>query len=266
MTIPDLTLPLPRILCLHGGGVNAQVFALQARALTARLSPHFRLVFVDGPFLCAAHDAIVPVYGHLGPFRRWLPWLPTHPDLDAETAAAEIRYSLTTAMDADDRAGATGAWVGLLGFSQGAKIAASWLYTQQMLGGGAATGFRFAVLLAGRAPLVMLEEGIEVPPGVADASQRSCQFKGVPEGLAGDAHLLKLPTVHVHGLKDPGLELHRVMLRTYCQEGTTRLVEWDGNHRVPIKQGDVDAVVGEILDLGRELGLVKSVNGIDVRA
>ncbi|KAM0276817.1 hypothetical protein ACHAQH_006352 [Verticillium albo-atrum] len=257
MTVSDPALPLPRILCLHGGGVNAQVFALQSRALITRLSPHFRLVFVDAPFLCAPHEAIVSVYGHLGPFRRWLPWLPSHPDVDAETAAAEIRYSLTTAMEGDDAAGATGPWVGLLGFSQGAKIAASWLYTQQVVGSGAATSFQFAVLLAGRAPLVMLEEGLDVPVGVADASMRSCDFKGVPEEIEGDAHLLKLPTVHVHGLRDPGLELHRVMMKAYCGEGTTRLVEWDGSHRVPIKQMDVDAVVGEILGLGRELGLVE---------
>ncbi|KAF3358584.1 hypothetical protein VdG1_00144 [Verticillium dahliae VDG1] len=157
MTVPDPTLPLPRILCLHGGGVNADIFAAQARALIARLAPYFRLVFVDGPFLCAAHEDIVAVYGELGPFRRWLP---------------------------------------------------------------------------------------------------STQFEGLPEGITGDAHVLKLPTVHVHGLRDPGLEMHRVMMKSYCEEGTTRLVEWNGGHRVPIKQADVDAVVGEILSLGRELGLV----------
>ncbi|KAF3349539.1 Sorting nexin mvp-1 [Verticillium dahliae VDG2] len=159
MTVPDPTLPLPRILCLHGGGVNADIFAAQARALIARLAPYFRLVFVDGPFLCAAHEDIVA-------------------------------------------------------------------------------------------------EGVAVPPGVADASMRSTQFEGLPEGITGDAHVLKLPTVHVHGLRDPGLEMHRVMMKSYCEEGTTRLVEWNGGHRVPIKQADVDAVVGEILSLGRELGLV----------
>ncbi len=263
------TLHLPRILCLHGGGVNADVFRIQARAIVDRLSPFFRLVFVDGPFLCPAHPAITSVYGDYGPFRRWLRWLPEHPEVDAETVMAEIRYQVRTAMEDDDRMGANGEWVGLLGFSQGTKVAASMLYTQQVVqerfGDGDAGGrsgdgvkWQFGVLMAGRAPLVMLDERVEpLPKGIADASMGSTPFTDWPDG-SETAHLLRLPTVHVHGMRDPGLEQHLTLLNVYCAKGTARLVKWDGDHRLPIRSTDVDAVTNQIIELARELGVIKS--------
>ncbi|KAK2059657.1 citrinin biosynthesis oxidoreductase CtnB [Colletotrichum caudatum] len=260
----DPTLGLPRILCLHGGGVNAAVFKMQCRALIARLKKHFRLVFVDAPFICAPHPDIVPVYGDHGPFRRWLRWLPEHQYVDAETASAEIHFQLRMAMDDDDALGATGEWAGLLGFSQGAKVSASIMYTQQMLrrkygkrvaSAGGAADWKFGVLLAGRAPLIVLDDRLDAPQGVGDAAEASVDFHDWPAAQSGD-HVLALPTVHVHGTRDPGLPHHRRLLKQYCQPGTTRLVEWDGAHRIPIKTWDVEAVASQVLDLGRELGVL----------
>ena len=71
MSTPDDNLHAPRILCLHGGGVNSSVFRSQCRALIKHL-PAFRLVFADGPWFCEAGPGIVPVYEDCGPFRRWL--------------------------------------------------------------------------------------------------------------------------------------------------------------------------------------------------
>ena len=85
-TTPDPTLPYPRILCLHGGGVTGEIFRAQARSLIKYL-PTFRLVFADAPFYCAPGPGIVPVYEDWGPFRRWLRWLPEHPEIDDESAA-----------------------------------------------------------------------------------------------------------------------------------------------------------------------------------
>ncbi|PKS05616.1 hypothetical protein jhhlp_008134 [Lomentospora prolificans] len=120
---PAATLPLPRILCLPGGGVNAEIFHMQCRTLMARLNDTFRLVFVDGPFICPPPPTIVKVYGDYGPFRRWLRWQPDQPEIDAATAAGQIRYQIDLAMEEDDQRGATGPWVGLLGFSQGISFA-----------------------------------------------------------------------------------------------------------------------------------------------
>ena len=66
---PDASLHLPRLLCLHGGGVSASVFRLQMRAVYAQLRDKFRLVYADGPWLCEAGPGILPVFEGAGPFR-----------------------------------------------------------------------------------------------------------------------------------------------------------------------------------------------------
>lgn len=230
------SLDLPRILCLHGGGTNARIFRAQCRVIRVHLADSFRLVFADAPFPSQAGPDVTPVYGDWGPFRAWLP-MPAMKELDVD----KIDECIAAAMGADDRAGATGPWVGLLGFSQGARVAASLLLRQQRHnqslpsswaqkcgGENSSPGYRFAVLLAGRGPLMdMGAEGDNMRP---------------------ESDLLQLPTIHVHGLRDPGIEMHRDLLRC-CLDSSARLVEWDGDHRVTITTKDVSAVVAEIQDL-----------------
>ncbi|KAK1768290.1 hypothetical protein QBC33DRAFT_536723 [Phialemonium atrogriseum] len=170
-----------------------------------------------------------------------------------------IEAALGDAIAADDLRGATGEVVGLLGFSQGAKIAASLLYAQQhcLSTGGAINvehKFRFAVLLAGRGPLVWLVPNLPTPPGLLSAAQLSTAVLGVAdsEDAAHHCHLLQVPTIHVHGLSDPGLELHRRMLKRYCHPDSVTLVEWHGEHRVPIRSGDVELMVQQIYRVARE--------------
>lgn len=259
-SLSNSTLSLPRILCLHGGGTNARIFYSQTRALRAQLQPYFRLCFADAPFLCQSPGPdVTAVYKDLGPFRRWLRWLPAHPEIPTETAVEEIEAAIEAAMMEDDAKGATGEWVGLLGFSQGAKVAGSLLLRQQGRSGRGEIGrlrFRFAVLMAGSDPLVSLKPDGRVEPGLGDAAQ----IMGVSPSWKGrrGEHVLRLPTIHVHGTRDPGLELHRQLLKRYCEEGGARLVEWDGNHRVPIKKNDVAAVVDQIRDVAREMRLLSN--------
>ncbi|GAB7352214.1 hypothetical protein MBLNU459_g2687t1 [Dothideomycetes sp. NU459] len=245
---PDLA--LPRILCLHGGGVTGEIFRSQSRALIAAL-PGFRLVFADGPFYCNAGPGIVPVYEDYGPFRRWLRWLADeHAAIDDDSAADEVLYALETCKR--DDAG-TGPWVALLGFSQGAKLAASLLYDQQVRRektGRADTDYRFAVLLAGRHPLISFSEYSRGPAVLpAGAVSEGFWYDGPNE------HVLKLPTIHVHGLNDPGLHLHRRLMEQYCDRKSVTLLEWDGGHRVPLKKTDVDRICTEIHRVAREQGI-----------
>lgn len=202
------------------------------------------------------------VYGDFRPFRRWLRWLAVHPEIEMKAAVEGIEGAIEAAMAEDDTKGATGEWVGVLGFSQGAMVAGSLLLRQQeranreAIGSGrlAAVRFRFGVFMAGSAPLVSLEPDMGVMPGLGDASQLSRTSVPVGAGRRRDL-VLRLPTVHVHGLRDPGLECHRQLLLQYCEgDESTRLVEWDGNHRVPIKNTEVAAVVRQILDVAREVG------------
>ncbi|KAK3073507.1 hypothetical protein LTR53_004846 [Teratosphaeriaceae sp. CCFEE 6253] len=223
----DLT--LPRILCLHGGGVTAEIFRLQSRSLIKYL-PAFRLDY--------------------GPFRRWLRWLPEHPAIDDESAVEEVFYNIKTAKDGDE---GTGPWVGMLGFSQGAKLASSLLYEQQVhieKEGKAETDYKFAVLLAGRSPIVSFSDRSRSDATVAaGAISEGFHYEGA------SPHVLRLPTIHVHGLNDAGLHLHRKMLRQYHDPSAVTVIEWDGTHRVPIKKTDVEPIAAAIYKVAREQGV-----------
>ncbi|KAL5333387.1 serine hydrolase FSH [Aspergillus crustosus] len=241
------SLHCPRILCLHGGGTNARIFRAQCRIISRYLEGTFRLVFAEAPFLSKAGPDVLSVYKAHGPFKCWLPWSATSPaDINPFFAVDMLDDSLTAAMEEDDRAGATGPWVGLLGFSQGAKICASLLYRQQRLleqFGPTHPGvmqWRFAILLAGRGPLINLD------PGLAMAEEAVSQVL--------TSSVLYLPTVHVHGTLDPGLHEHQKLFDRWCAEGTAQLMEWEGHHRVPIKRKDVIPLVAHILRVAYETG------------
>jgi Serine hydrolase (FSH1) len=259
----DITLSLPRILCLHGGGVTGAIFRAQFRSFlhNDRLRTRFRFVFVDAPFFCEEGVGVVPVYENWGPFRRWFRWLPEHPEIDADACAGEIEYAIESGMKAD---AGTGEWVGVLGFSQGAKLAASLLHEQQLrrvregangeVEANDRPNWQFGVIMAGRAPLVSLSEDTEGLPFMQSAG-------GIADGVDLDSITaypgmrLRLPTVHVHGLQDPGLHLHRRLVHDYCEPGSTTLVEWDGNHRIPLKKVDVEKVVDAILKVSTACGV-----------
>ncbi|KAJ9660300.1 hypothetical protein H2198_002608 [Neophaeococcomyces mojaviensis] len=263
MSIPRATTPvppteeelkLPRILCLHGGGTNSRIFRAQLRSFSAHptLSARFRFVYCEAPFLCDEGIGVYPVYAEWGPFKRWSRWLASHPTVDASACQHEINYAIESSMSEDDKAGGTGPWVGVLGFSQGAKVACSMLMKQQLE--GADGPWRFGIIMAGRAPLLALTEEMESKKYLQSAA-------GLPDEADMDAifdepeNKLRLPTVHVHGLRDEGLHLHRRCVEDYCAAGTTTVVEWDGPHRVPIKKVDVEKVVTAIVEVADEYGV-----------
>ncbi|KAL5044395.1 hypothetical protein BDW71DRAFT_209400 [Aspergillus fruticulosus] len=182
----DPTLHLPRILCLHGGGVTAKVFRLQSRTLIKQLQPHFRLCFADGPFLSEPGPGMIPTYQHYAPF---------HEIID------ELDRSIEAAIAADDAKGATGDW-----------IRAEKLSAQQ-----AGSQFRSAVLLAARPPLVSLDTELLTSPALAEASEITTSgFQNYQAARPG-------PTVAPE------------IVEQWCEKGTARIVEWDGDHRVPVR-------------------------------
>ncbi|CAI6097252.1 unnamed protein product [Clonostachys chloroleuca] len=257
VALVNTDLSLPRILCLHGGGTNARIFSNQCRVIKHHLEKSFRLVFCDAPYISKPGPDVTTVYSEWGPFRSWVkaqpvdtnennpfgtPYhrmhsvvMPAHEN-DALEVVDNIETSIMDAMRVDDLSGATGEWAGLLGFSQGAKIAASVLLREQerakSLGGLHFGSFRFAILLAGQGPLVSLDHHTQAYFGREEEVKEA---------------LLELPTVHVHGLRDAGLRLHQEMRKRCCSTTSTVVVEWDGDHRVPIKTAHVNAVVTAVM-------------------
>ena len=243
---------LPRILCLHGGGVSAKIFERQMRYFIKSLANDFRLVFVDGPWLSEMHDDLKPVYSHMGPCYRWANWKPHHAPMIDASAIKEIESALAKAMDEDD---GHGQWAGLLGFSQGAALAFSILLENQLRlernpasPGFAGAHWQFGVIMAGRAP----------PFSLSPHTQLNHEFKSLtqhPQGrrktLRSDPFATKLrtPTLHVHGLRDCGLELHRDLLKQSTSPEHSRLVEWEGAHRIPFRSSDVNRITQAIREV-----------------
>ncbi|CAD6445407.1 aa0ada74-69c7-45a8-a9ef-77389b905ad4 [Sclerotinia trifoliorum] len=198
VTLGDLH--LPRILYLHGEGVNAEAFRLQCRGLFRALNGTFRLVFPDTPYLSPADPGVLPTYAHLQPFRRPLRWRPEQPNPGPDLRAEKLGKAK------------------------------------------AGTDFKFAILLAGRVPLVALDPLLTDSPALADADELTTGVFSQVTGsfLQGSDHLLTLPTLH----------------KDFCRAGTTRLVEWDGDHRVVIRAADAVVVSNEILAMSRQTGAI----------
>ncbi|KAH9876636.1 hypothetical protein J1614_003768 [Plenodomus biglobosus] len=246
----DLHLALPRILCLHGGGTNSQIFRISCRVLEAQLAKQAKLVYADAPYFGPPGPLVAGTFLDWGPFRTWLPpalgigpengkrqgVVPIDEDPSEVASVVEkIEQSLRTAMEDDDCAGGTGPWVGLLGFSQGAKIAASLLLRQQLDPSMAASfpAFEFGILIAGPSPMISLI------PSSSDTT--ALRWSSTP--------LLCVPTAHVHASHDSLFSSPNEYLYQSCSPHSRSLFVWDGDHHVPTRTKDVAAVVEMVTEL-----------------
>ena len=157
-------------------------------------------------------------------------------------------------MDEDDAQGATDEWVALLAFSQGTRMAVS------RRGIGCKQGmsvFRFAVILAGCAPLLTLDPELIMSSAPPDASHSVLGFTDFPDGDDPEtqAHSCRSRQSMLMGNRTRVVHTHKRLLEQYREHGSTRRFEWDGDHRLPVKAKDVVAVVEQIPDIEEEKGV-----------
>lgn len=155
------------------------------------------------------------------------------------------------------------------------------------------SNYRFGIILAARPPLVSFEPDLLMTPMLIDASQigdhdahiiyrkygpghttshepTTARFSSIGDSVNSissnsnfiadernkHAHRLYIPTLHVHGRADPGYPLHRALYTEYTEPGAGRVFEWEGGHRIPFKPSTVQDLVGIILKMAREAGIV----------
>lgn len=221
---------LPRILCLHGGGTSALIFNFQTRRLVKALRSHFRFVFIDAPFECEAGAGVLPVFEGVGPFFTFIP------KTEAEEAIVEsvIQKKLT------EEDGAP--FVGLLGFSQGGKIASGLLHEQQQTH-QVAPALRFGVIINGSyPPLRQPSNPSTTIPRLTESTQK--EWKDKHEGC------IRLPSVHVHGTLDNAIDNHRLLARCYDPSMTT-VMEFENGHHLPTSDDDTMKIADEVLRIYR---------------
>ena len=242
----------PRILCLHGGGASAEIFEIQMRYFINSLAHDFQFVFANGPWLSEMHEDLKPVYSDMGPCYRWANWSPFHPPFNDTSAIAEVESCLMKAMNNDE---GKGEWVGLLGFSQGAALAFSILLENQLRlqqdpWARAFTGvnWRFGVIMAGRAPPYSLNSITQKSQHYSSLTQAS---QGWEKALSSAPfpNRLRTPTLHVHGLQDAAIEFHQDLLKYFTSPPHTKLVEWDGAHRIPFRNADAQETTEAMLEI-----------------
>lgn len=219
---------LPRILCLHGGGTSELIFTFQARKLIGALRPYFRLVFVNAPFECGPGPGVVPVFEDVGPFYEWI----------AKKAEDEeqVRSVLQQKIDEDETP-----VVGVLGFSQGARIAAGLLEEQQNQ--ALTPSLRFGVLFNGSyPPLRQPSNPSRMLPPLSEPAHSEWD----------DRHsgCIRLPSIHVHGTLDPALPRNRLLARCFDPDSAT-VLEFPNAHHLPLSDDENQQVVDEILRLHR---------------
>ncbi|OLN87541.1 Esterase LovG 3 [Colletotrichum chlorophyti] len=205
----------PKLLCLHGGGSSANIFQIQLIRLQRFLEPHFEFVYMDGPMETEPGPGVLPVFEGCGPYWRWVSDDPATPPEEFQRQKDAAVELIKVYMQQ------TGPYVGLVGFSQGARAAASLLLEQQ------------------RQPFV-------------DNSLFGVFLCGTYPPFVPHDEKIVLPTVHVVGLFDPWKPASEELLEQCSEKSTRRVVRFPGGHHLPNPPDAIQQIVGHVLDLYKE--------------
>ncbi|MCJ1453283.1 hypothetical protein MMC28_003629 [Mycoblastus sanguinarius] len=224
---------LPRILCLHGGGSSALIQKVQTRRLQWALRDHFHFVFVNGPFEAPAGPGILPAFEGCAPYYRWAVF-PFGPDENTLREQQRCRQVLRNAVIEDG-----GDFVGILGFSQGAREAAGLLADQEQGTSVNMPHFQFGVFLCGSHPPLSISS---FRSGAA-VQEKPMDNHGRVRDPSED-EIIHTPSVHVRGTLDQHLEKGR-RLAKFFNPATRIDLEFTMGHHLPGAAGDTTSSKGD---------------------
>ena len=173
---------------------------------------------------------VLPIFEAAGPYYRWTP-------VKDGDDVSRVRTAIRKAMIED---GDGMPFVGIMGFSQGAMLAAGILMEQCRTGGGLAgedVKFQFGVFLVPGFPPIGVDSRYT---GLGDKYEYGI---GVEDSRYWGT--IKVPSVHMHGLRDPVLERSRALARCFSDDefeeenGEKRripktILEFDTEHHLPL--------------------------------
>ncbi|KAK1978228.1 oxidoreductase [Colletotrichum cereale] len=222
--------PSKAILCMHGGGASPDIFRFQTSSLHAALAHEYDFFYASAPHVAEPGPDVLPFFAGMDPFYSW--FRPVHDDPAAEVDT--FNEAVRGSVESYARHNPGARIVGVLGFSQGA-VAATMLLWQRQVGRLAwLPDVKFGVLLC---------------PGYSAVATGYMRDICEREGLGGDEGVVvKLPTLHMHGRQDvANLPQSRRMYATHYKGA--KLVEFDGEHEVPRRVGDVKKLVDYVLGI-----------------
>ncbi|KAF2177887.1 hypothetical protein K469DRAFT_732186 [Zopfia rhizophila CBS 207.26] len=197
-----------RFLCLHGMGSNARVFEVQTAPLRYKLGATHQFEFVEE--IKNLFPADEDYYAYFN---------------------EEVESFFSALADLDEYIRTEGPFDGIIGFSQGALLAATYLAHQYP--GAEDTAYesiKCAVFICGSPPWQVI-----------DGNARTAK-----EGLDGD--IIRIPTVHIYGSEDPGYEQSLELSRICRKQGRGQL-DHEGGHEIPRSAESTARMVWVIEDI-----------------
>lgn len=224
---------LPKILCLHGAGSSGAIFKCQTRNIQASMRNRFEFVFADAPFESSIGPGMSPTFNDSGPFYRWhagesqshhLCLSSKEQERERDAVRNYLKDILTTNRGTD--------FVGVMAFSTGCNIATGLLLERQGLEElwGECPSFQFALLFC----------------GTRSASLTTLLPTSWTTEESGPLlTVMQVPSVHIHGLRDPYLLQSRKLFKdTFSSGGNSVCIEFPCGHCIPGRKGDLKKIEG----------------------
>ncbi|KAI0998298.1 hypothetical protein K3495_g9896 [Podosphaera aphanis] len=235
---------LPRIAMFHGGGSSPQIFQRQCESLQRQLATSFELVYFGAPFESDPGAGVLPFFtsDKWGPYLNWYTKLDTGEVLDGTAGNYEDEEGIERVVRMMRETKPGGKWVGCLGFSQGTRVVAGLLSWQQVR----------------RENGVVVDGGIDLQFGVLCMGAGVPMKSSVPESLlkwneadprqlvSRNNELIKIPTLHLHGLKDFCYQNGKIQMGSHFDPKTVTCIEIDYHHAMPWHMNDLLLLVENI--------------------
>jgi predicted esterase len=234
MNIMSIKSQLPRILCLHGAGSSGNIFRAQGRKIFQSLRHEFQFVFVDAPFPSTAGPGMYPTYADSGPFFRWQCDLSASSsfDITEEEVLAETE-KVWQSLEAQLCSPGGGPFVGVMAFSQGARVATGLLLHLEKKRDQHCSGLpkiKFIIVNSATYPPLLFESESDLGDAL-DASLDRNSFKKV-----------SISSIHIEGSNDPWNPESVKMREEYFDQQLSTVIPFVGGHQVPVTDKDADEI------------------------
>lgn len=188
-----------RILCLHGSGASGDIMKSQIAGIASHLPSTHEFDYLDSPLESSAAQELRDVYP--GPYYCFF----------NQYSSSEIQSAVGFVREIVEE---DGPYDAVIGFSQGAAVAAAYISSVSSHYLDSSLQFKLAIFICAAL----------IPPQVATGTEL---VKTI--GALGQ---VDIPTVHVVGRKDP-CSPQSLELAKSCEKGTSQTLMSNEGHEVP---------------------------------
>lgn len=204
------------------------------------LRHEFEFVYATAPFESGPGPGILPLFKDMGPYYTWVK--KAHGGVEPSVGERLLAMQEAIRKPVQD-------WqaknpripiVDLLAFSEGALVAALTMWDQQM--------GRFPWLPKIEVAMLVCCYYTEEATDYMKSDLRATESAGGEcDGLS--LPLIRIPTLHIQGLQDVGLEGSRRLAAMHFEEVEGRVLEFQGGHHIPNRKSDIDEAAKRFINL-----------------